>query len=112
FSSVTFVIPPEFFSAPAIRITAPFTFTGVVSTFSPPESALLTGEGTVHVLLVNQTIGGSTGFFLDHADYIFGARASGLTIEPVPEPTTILLLVSGLAGAAARLGFANKRLRK
>jgi hypothetical protein len=64
---------------------------------------ILSGEGTVNLLLVNRTIGGFNGFFLDHADYVFGQQASGLTIEPIPEPATILFLASGLVGAIMRL---------
>lgn len=105
FNSITFVIPPEFLNSSAIQITAPFTFSGHFSRFQfPTEPIILSGEGTVNLLLVNRTtIGGFNVFFLDHADYVFGPRASGLTIEPVPEPATILLLASGLAGTLLRL---------
>jgi hypothetical protein len=104
FTSITFVIPPEFLNSSAIQITAPFTFSGRFSRSQfPTEPIILSGEGTVSLLLVNRTIGGFNGFFLDHADYVFGPQASGLTIEPVPEPATILLLVSGLAGTVLRL---------
>lgn len=103
FSSITFVIPPEFLSSAAIQITAPFTFSGHFGSIRfPNEPVTLLGEGTVNVLLVNRTIAGFNGFFLDHADYVFGPKASGLTIEPIPEPATILLLASGLAGALMR----------
>lgn len=104
FSSITFVIPPEFLNSSAIQIPAPFTFSGHLSTILfPMEPVTLSGEGTVNVLLVNRTIAGFNGFFLDHADYVFGPRAPGLTIEPTPEPATIFLLASGLAGALLRL---------
>ncbi len=104
FNSITFVIPPEFLNSSAIQITAPFTFSGHFSTILfPTEPVSLSGEGTVNVLLVNRTVGGVNGFFLDHADYVFGPKASGLTIEPVPEPVTILLFASGLAGTMLRL---------
>lgn len=104
FNSITFVIPQEFLSASAIQITAPFTFSGRFGRVNfPTEPVILSGEGTVNVLLVNRTIGGFSGFFLDHADYVFGPQASGLTIEPVPEPATILLLASGLAGTVLRM---------
>jgi hypothetical protein len=63
---------------------------------------VLAGEGTVNLLLVNRTLGGINGFFLDHADYVFGPQASGLTIEPIPEPATILLLASGIGGLILR----------
>lgn len=104
FNSSSFVIPPEFLNSSAIQITAPFTFSGHFSRSQfPTEPVILSGEGTVNLLLVNRTIAGFNGFFLDHADYVFGPQASGLTIEPVPEPATILLLASGLAGTILRL---------
>jgi hypothetical protein len=103
FTSITFVIPPEFLNASAIQITAPFTFNGRFSTIeSPTTPVVLAGEGTVNLLLVNRTLGGINGFFLDHADYVFGPKASSLTIEPVPEPATILLLTSGVGGLILR----------
>jgi hypothetical protein len=103
FTSITFVIPPEFLNASAIQITAPFTFTGRFGTIQFPTSpVVLAGEGTVNLLLVNRTLGGFNGFFLDHADYVFGPQASGLTIDPVPEPATVLLLASGIGGLILR----------
>lgn len=74
FSSITFVIPPQFLNASAIQITAPFTFSGRFSTgpFSM-EPIILSGEGTVSLLLVNRpTITGPNGFFLhDAASHIY-----------------------------------------
>ena len=103
FSSITFVIPPEFLNASAIQITAPFTFSGRFGTIQFPTSpVVLAGEGTVNLLLVNRTLSGINGFFLDHADYVFGPQASGLTIEPIPEPATMLLLASGIGGLILR----------
>jgi hypothetical protein len=61
---------------------------------------VLQGQGTVYVILVRRTIGIFTGFFLERADYVFGAQASGVTVEEVPEPMTLLLFVSGVAGTA------------
>ena len=110
-TSVNFVIPPEFFNATAINVIAPFSFSGLGGggTEELPVGAILTGGGTVHVLLINRTIGGSTGFFLDRADYIFGPQVPGLTIQPVPEPMTLLLFASGLAGTVIRLRQKSKR---
>ena len=113
-TSVNFVIPPEFFNATAINVIAPFSFSGLVGggTAELPVGVSLTGGGTVHVFLVNRTIGGSTGFFLDRADYIFGPQVPGLTIQEVPEPMTLLLFASGLTGTAMRLRHRSKRLEK
>lgn len=111
FNSVNFVIPPEFLGAPAILVTAPFTLSGQIFSIALPATIPLTGEGTVHLFLVRQDFGGTlSGFFLDHADYIFGPRVSGLTIEPVPEPVTILLFLTGLTGTAVHLRQRRRRM--
>lgn len=102
FASVNFVIPPELLGADAVQIIAPFTFTGLALP-DGGQPLSLQGQGTVTLLLTRQTVNSFTGLFLDHADYIFGPTPAGTTIESVPEPTTLLLLFSGLAGAAFKL---------
>jgi len=98
FTGPGFVIPAELLGASAVEITAPFSFSGLAASPALSEVVVLQGEGTVHVVLVQRTIGIFTGFFLDHADYTFGSTVSGVTVNEVPEPTTVLLLISGLAG--------------
>jgi hypothetical protein len=100
FTGPSFLIPAELLGASAVQVTAPFTFSGLAISPALGETIVLQGQGTVYVLLVQRTIGSFSGFFLDHADYIFGATVSGVTVQEVPEPTTLLLLVSGLSGAA------------
>jgi hypothetical protein len=100
FTGPTFVIPAELLGASTLEITAPFTFSGMANSPLLSETVVLQGQGTVHVILVQRTIGIFNGFFLDHADYIFGSTVSGVTVNEVPEPTTLLLLISGLAGGA------------
>jgi hypothetical protein len=107
-TSPTFVIPPEFLDDEAIVITAPFSFLGSALIAQSGELIQLQGQGTVRLLLTRQTVGSITGLFLDHADYTFGSTVAGVTIEPVPEPATMVLLFTGLAGAAVRF---RKRLR-
>lgn len=61
FDSITFVIPPEFRNFSAIRITAPFTFSGGFGTIRfPTEPVVLSGAGTVNLLLVNRPLVVST----------------------------------------------------
>ena len=98
FSGPSFVIPAELLGASSIEITAPFSFSGGAASPLLSEVVMLQGQGTVHVFLVQRTVGIFTGFFLDHADYTFGSTVSGVTVNEVPEPTTLLLLASGLAG--------------
>ena len=100
FTGPSFVIPAELLGASAVEITAPFTFSGLAASPALSEIVVLQGQGTVHVVLVQRTIGIFSGFFLDHADYVFGETASGVTVREVPEPMTLLLLASGLSGVA------------
>jgi len=103
-TSPTFVIPPELLSKGPFKITAPFSFMGG---FSSPSlggpSLVLTGQGTVIVFLSRRTVNDRSDIFLDEAAYIFGPTVDGVTVEAVPEPATLLLLVSGLAGTVLRL---------
>ena len=102
FNSFNFTIPPELLSANAFRITAPFSFTGVFSAPTLSEALDLTGQGTVTVFLSRRTVGLFPGLYLDEAFYVFGPTVEGITVEAVPEPATMLLLLSGLAGTVLR----------
>lgn len=108
--SPNFVIPLELLDDNAVLITAPFTFVGSAITELSGVPFTMEGQGTVRLLLTRQTAGSFTGLFLDRADYTFGPQVSGVTIESVPEPTTLALLFTGLAGAAIRAK--NMRLRR
>ena len=107
--SPSFVIPPELLDDDAVLITAPFTFLGSAITELSGVPFTMEGQGTVRLLLTRQTAGSFTGLFLARADYIFGPQVPGVTIESVPEPTTLVLLVTGLAGAAIRAKKARWR---
>ena len=109
FNSFSFTIPPELLSANAFKITAPFTFTGLFSSPSLSDALDLTGQGTVTVFLSRRTVGMAPGIYLDSAIYTFGPQAAGVTVEAVPEPATMVLLLSGLAGTALRF---RKRMQR
>ena len=98
FSSATIVIPTELLSAPGLVIVAPFTFTGGGFT-STGLSFDLVGEGTVTVFLVQRDLTTFSGLYHDRTIYTFGPVAPEVTVEAIPEPATLLLLASGLAGA-------------
>jgi len=102
FDSLSFVIPPELQSQGSFKITAPFSLTGFFDSPSLPQRLDLTGQGTVTVFLSRQGEH-DPGIYLDEASYIFGPTVPGVTVEAVPEPATLLLLVSGLAGMVLRL---------
>lgn len=110
-TSPTFVIPPEFLDDAAVVVLAPFSFVGSISIDATGEKIDLEGMGTVRLLLTRQTVGTITGLFLDRADYTFGPTVDGVTIESVPEPATLVLLFSGLAGVAARVRQRSRRHR-
>lgn len=108
-TSPDFVIPPELLDEPSLLITAPFTFTGLAGG-ACCQAVELAGQGTVTLLLTRQTIGGFTGLFLDNAHYVFGSTVPGITFQTeVPEPATMVLLLSGLAGTIVRLRHKGKR---
>ena len=98
FTAPAFVIPPELLNASAVQVIAPFSFSGVAITSA--QIATLTGEGTVTFSLTHQTFGDLSGLYLDRAIYTFGPVAEDVTIQAVPEPVTLLLFGSGLAGLA------------
>lgn len=87
-----------------VEVIAPFTLTGVAAFAFGPQASFA-GEGMVRLILIRQTFGNFTGFYLGNAVYTFGPVAEGVTNREVPEPMTLLLLGSGLAS----LGILRKR---
>ncbi len=111
-TSPSWVIPPEFLDDSAVLITAPFTLTGFgAGPVLGLQTIELIGQGTVTLMLTRQTVGGFTGLFLERADYVLGPTVEGVTIESVPEPASMMLLLSGLAATAVGLRNRNRRSR-
>jgi len=103
FNGASFSIPPELQSQGSFKITGPFSLTGFFDASpSLPQRLDLTGQGTVTAFLSRRT-GVFPGIYLDEASYVFGPTVDRVTVEAVPEPATLLLLVSGLAGTVIRL---------
>jgi PEP-CTERM motif len=98
-TTVPFVVPP--FGTVDVFAT-PFTATGRVQGFAPSDPSQLLfdvaiiGGGTAHVS--PRPVTGENFYLNDHTavTYEFAAQS----VEPVPEPATLLLVGGGLAGLA------------
>lgn len=105
FETGTFFVPDD--ASSIITLTVPFTFSGSMlgctqSTVggpcpSPIFSTMLSGQGLVTLELYSyMLLDGRRAYDTRSIIYNFGSAA------PVPEPATLLLLSTGLAGVAAR----------
>jgi len=108
FSSSSFTVPID--PASGFIVVAPFIITsgllegypnalGDVPLFSVP----LTGQGTTTLTFLSQP-GGV--YRLQSQTFVFGATVQGVTVQSIPEPATVLLLLTSFAGLA---GFRRKR---
>lgn len=98
FNAFPVPIPLELQNAPGVIVTTAFTFSGVVNTLDGMHADLI-GQGTVTIFLIQQDAGLFSGLFLERAIYTFGPVVQQTTVEAIPEPATLLLFITGVAGA-------------
>jgi len=110
FSGQAFVAPAQISSG--FVVVAPFTLTlGFIEGYPgiivgdgvPLFTASLTGSGTT---TLTYTLSPNGLFLLQNQTFVFGQTVSGVSVQSVPEPASLLILGAGLIGG---LGIRRKR---
>ncbi len=109
FAAPSFVIPFQNF--PGAVVTAPFVLTGGAvgneNVNTLPGTTTLTGEGVATLVLSRTSLPNE--YLIQTLTYTFGATTQGVTVIATPEPTTMILLGTGLAGIAAKVRRRRKQ---